>query len=381
MVCLFIGGLAAVVILTLPPQNTSLTEAAAPLLPPPGTPENTGADTPPNPTAPNPSASGQPPAQLTPTAHLLEQQLLMTVSRLYRWMIIPASTIAVALGVVLMVLDQPKALLRLRWLQVKLWMLAAGLPAMHIGSILLMRAWRRAVEAQALDAVRLRQQLGWATLGILVFLIAVTIIGRLKPRFAQHYRKRPLKPESTTASATAILAALCLTTVACATQPTPPDWSTRGLPHDFALQVTILSNTDAHPTGREVPAQHILDAARRFRAATGTLATENLAPPIIRTLSPADRNDLWRFLVQTGLAERMEHTRDRPMPLIAAGGDSQAAAPDDTQTWVAVRMTAFGSSWMLEGDPEVDTDLRLLAEVMLRLRSGLPVSDRPPHSR
>lgn len=122
------------------------------------------------------------------------------VAAIFHWLVIPGSTAAILLGVALIITNEPRVLLRLRWVQVKLVILVVALPALHI----VMRqqlSWLRQ-EAAAVQGASLASpspapavvvgppaQMSWmfvsAVLGIAAVLL-VLCLSRLKPMLGQN---------------------------------------------------------------------------------------------------------------------------------------------------------------------------------------------------
>ncbi len=105
-----------------------------------------------------------------------------SIGRLFRWQIIPAVAAAGMLGVGLL-LQHWRILLRMRWLQAKLALVFVGIPALHVGLSTALGDLRR---RPASSAGGLAVGLGIAV----ALLVMVIILGRLKPRLGQGYRRR-----------------------------------------------------------------------------------------------------------------------------------------------------------------------------------------------
>ncbi|MCC5828148.1 MAG: hypothetical protein JJU36_01750 [Phycisphaeraceae bacterium] len=310
--------------------------------------------------------------------NLIEADRLQQVSALYRWLIIPASTLAMILGVILLVLDQPRILLGLRWLQLKLALLAVSLPVMHLGSLLLMRTWRQAVEENTMPMETYRHAFGWSTLAMTVVLVAVTLISRHKPRLGQvRGRRAGVGPSAGTKSAGLILILALTTTTGllsgCRSTDGFADLSSESVPPDFSLVMMIRGPADADDPVRR-PAQYVLDPARRLRAAVGPAAVEGLSPPVIRTLSPRDRDAVWAIFVRSGLADRMDRD-NAPGGRTADRADNDRAQrdipPQDSER-LTLRVQAFGETRIITTSWDGDPDVVDIARVLVRLTRGLP---------
>ncbi|HEY7087424.1 MAG TPA: hypothetical protein VH518_04995 [Tepidisphaeraceae bacterium] len=119
--------------------------------------------------------------------------VLDQVSRLMVFLVVPALLVAIIFGIALL-LQHPKQLLRMRWLQVKLIGLAILIPSSHFYC----RA-RFTLLRQATDHTQSDEWARQLTLGLLVALlgsICVVILGRLKPRLGQNPARAgsPLPP-------------------------------------------------------------------------------------------------------------------------------------------------------------------------------------------
>jgi uncharacterized membrane protein len=110
--------------------------------------------------------------------------VLQTISILVRWVMIPCLLAAMALGLGLL-LQIPRQLLRMRWMLVKLALLAIMVPTAHL---VCSSAWRALRDA----AVELRhdraaeRRFSVALSLTLVGSSLVVVLGRLKPRLGQN---------------------------------------------------------------------------------------------------------------------------------------------------------------------------------------------------
>lgn len=121
-------------------------------------------------------------------AEWLEQARLIRLG--YTRVIVPALFGAMLLGAGLL-LHHGRVLLRLRWLQVKLAVVLACVPALHLymrsRSLALQAALREPADLALVQS--LRQQLFGGTLAVLAFLLIVLLLGRIKPRLGQDYTR------------------------------------------------------------------------------------------------------------------------------------------------------------------------------------------------
>lgn len=122
--------------------------------------------------------------------------LVQTVGRLFRLLIVPAVLVTIAFGVALLLLQSPRILLRLRWLQVKLLMLLLTLPAAHLFMSSRLELLRRAAHEQRQDLAAA----GQLTVGFVVVLVisaGIVVIARIKPNLRQNWAKAFTKRERT----------------------------------------------------------------------------------------------------------------------------------------------------------------------------------------
>lgn len=107
----------------------------------------------------------------------------------YMRVIVPGLVGAMATGVLLVIIHGG-VLLRMRWLQVKLALIAVFVPTFHIFMAGRSLALREAVaRGDFATALLLREQLFWGTVATLVFALTVILLGRLKPRLGQNYAR------------------------------------------------------------------------------------------------------------------------------------------------------------------------------------------------
>jgi uncharacterized membrane protein len=113
--------------------------------------------------------------------------LIEAVALLMRWLVVPALVGAMLLGVLLL-LQHPRVLLKLRWLQVKLVLVAVLVPAAHLYCASRLAVLREAVlhEAAADAAAR---QLSLALLLSLAGALLIIILARHKPRLGQNWAR------------------------------------------------------------------------------------------------------------------------------------------------------------------------------------------------
>lgn len=111
-----------------------------------------------------------------------------TVSMIFRRVAVPALVAAIVFGLLLW-LQHPRALIGMRWLQVKLILLAVALPLLH---------WYNSDRVAQLVAYEsdgavtgppdVLWQVRWGMLVSIVVMTAVVILGRHKPRLQQKVR-------------------------------------------------------------------------------------------------------------------------------------------------------------------------------------------------
>ncbi len=115
--------------------------------------------------------------QLYSTPAADQRAMLDVIGRLFTWQVVPATIGAIILGGLLL-LQHPRELLRMRWLQVKLALLIAGIPLVHVVLSGSLADLREQPEGSGKDFGR---KLAMAAM----LLVVVIIIGRLKPRLGQ----------------------------------------------------------------------------------------------------------------------------------------------------------------------------------------------------
>ena len=115
--------------------------------------------------------------------------MLPAIRAIFQWVVIPAGFVIVLTGVGLL-MQHPRELLGRRWLQVKLVLIALGVPLAHFASrAVLMTAVRDQADIEAVrrNLETFATLLSVAVLGVIV----ISVIGRLKPRLGQ-----PIKPRT-----------------------------------------------------------------------------------------------------------------------------------------------------------------------------------------
>ena len=109
--------------------------------------------------------------------------------RLFTRAIVPGLVGAIVLGILLLLIH-PWAFFRMRWFQLKLALIAVGVPGLHLymrGRSLAWKAALRAGDFAAADGIR-RELL--AGLGVaVIFGVVIAILGRIKPRLGQDYAR------------------------------------------------------------------------------------------------------------------------------------------------------------------------------------------------
>lgn len=106
------------------------------------------------------------------------------IGLLFKYQIVPATILALVLGLLLL-LQHPRQFLRMRWLIVKLLLVAVTVPAAHI---LLRSQVQRMQESPP-------AQVGPCVAGILGGFLAILLLGRLKPRLGQKIRPSEKRPD------------------------------------------------------------------------------------------------------------------------------------------------------------------------------------------
>lgn len=124
------------------------------------------------------------------------QFVLAQVRSLMIFLVVPALLLAIALGIGLL-MQFPRQLLRMRWMQVKLVSLFILVPLAHLYCESRFVALRRVTEQAASDQYAAQFTVG--LLAVLVGSIWIVVLGRLKPRFGQNIAKAhlPDQPDAT----------------------------------------------------------------------------------------------------------------------------------------------------------------------------------------
>jgi hypothetical protein len=107
----------------------------------------------------------------------------------YHGVIIPAISATLIAGAAL-ASAHLRVFLRMRWLQVKLILIAIFIPAFHLFTASRSLALRDAIgHGDLLSARHLRGQLFGGAIATLAFAFAMILLGRLKPRLGQNYAR------------------------------------------------------------------------------------------------------------------------------------------------------------------------------------------------
>jgi hypothetical protein len=117
------------------------------------------------------------------------------IQSMYIRVIVPALVGTLVTGILLS-LSHLRAFLRMRWFQLKLALIVAFVPALHVimrERSLALRAALAEPEDLAAAAV-LRTHMMWGTLVVLLFALVVILLGRIKPRLGQDYGRTFARP-------------------------------------------------------------------------------------------------------------------------------------------------------------------------------------------
>jgi uncharacterized membrane protein len=116
-------------------------------------------------------------------------QYLVMIRRAYEYVIVPAMIGAIAMGLLLLS-THFRAFVRMRWFQLKIMMVAIGIPMLHVFMYKHFTALQSALARDNLAAAAaIRTHLQWNTVGALVFALTIAFLGRIKPRLWQNYAK------------------------------------------------------------------------------------------------------------------------------------------------------------------------------------------------
>lgn len=114
-------------------------------------------------------------------------QHILTVRTLIVMIAVPALVTTLVLGVLLW-LEHPKTFLRLRWIRVKLLLLALGVPGFHVFMASRLHLFRLALESGNMDQ-SLKGQLSLGFILLLVWSALIIWLGRHKPRLWQNWAR------------------------------------------------------------------------------------------------------------------------------------------------------------------------------------------------
>ncbi len=106
---------------------------------------------------------------------------------LFSRLVLPSLFVTDVLGVLLL-LQHPRLLLKQRWLQVKLLLLALVLPAMHLFYLARFHTLVDAVQGSG-EQVSAAQQLTWGLPLLLIASAGIIVLGRLKPSLGQNWAR------------------------------------------------------------------------------------------------------------------------------------------------------------------------------------------------
>jgi hypothetical protein len=127
-----------------------------------------------------------PPPPVTPEGWM---EHLQTIRRAFEHLVVPALLGAILCGVLLTAI-QGKALLRMRWLRLKVIVVAVFVPAAHLfmhGRFLVLEEAVRSGSQPRAVAARHAMTLG--LVAVIACGLLVIVLGRLKPRLGQDYAK------------------------------------------------------------------------------------------------------------------------------------------------------------------------------------------------
>ncbi len=278
---------------------------------------------------------------------------------IFLWLVVPATVTAIVLGVGLLLMHGPRLMLRQRWLQVKLLLLAIAAPTGHVTMVTLLDRIREAAEAGSADAEALHR-FSIMTGVVLAGVIVLMVLGRHKPRLGQNWARALNR----SGSAVLLLAVLG----ACEAQPGVYD--SQRPPGDFALDVLVIAPVSAQAPDAADPmhrtARYVLEANRRLHVGLGHGAVVGGFPPAWRVLDPTDVAALWRQVQRDHLlTEPTSPTAERQLAEAGAAADLRPPQPI-----YRVRIMAAGrehSYWTTphESPPSAAMLHRLLAAAAL----------------
>lgn len=220
------------------------------------------------------------------------------VSLLFRFLVVPAVLVAAVFGAMLF-MQHPAIFIRLRWLQVKLALLALGVPASHLYVSSRLAAVREALHAGH-DPQQAYRQLTGGLIVLLLGSLGVIVLGRQKPTLGQNWARAFTRRLTGRGAAVSKLLALvgCWHLAGCAVGEPGPFTGAAGRPADLAVEFSVEGHRATVNMLRQ-PGMYVLDPSRRLRYAHGRGSPEGFYPREQRTVPPREFR----------LIERLVHDR------------------------------------------------------------------------
>ncbi len=282
---------------------------------------------------------------------------LQTIRQLFVEIAIPALCVCLLLGAILF-FQHPKAFINMRWMRVKLLLLAVGLPMGHLVMASRLYHFRTAAVEGVIHA-NLKQQLNWGFAILLMGSILLVWLGRHKPRLKQNWAKTFTSSVKPTLTLSLILLTACAPGSAPAPGNTPGnttgDTSRRGgtsggetsgggLPGDFALELFVGGNA-------QTQRKYLLEPNRRLHLERGLEAKVDRYPLHYLTLTHEQYRQIVKLVLDYNIYAEPPHPQ----------------AKANCKTCRDVTITAWGKTHHFRttknGSPPTEKLLKLLMQL------------------
>lgn len=207
------------------------------------------------------------------------------VSSLFRFLVVPALLIVMAMGVSLF-LQHAAVFVRMRWWQVKMVSLFAGLPLGHLFMASKMRMLKHASERNW--SIELQLECGFVLL--ILWSIWLIFLGRYKPRLWQNRAKLFRR------NAMLMLGVvLTLGLAACWSAGPDIDFKDPTRPANLSIQFNVVGEAAPGDPLRQT-SMYVLEPDHRLRVALGYRAQKSFYPAVVRTISAGEYDAIVRFV-------------------------------------------------------------------------------------
>jgi hypothetical protein len=213
-----------------------------------------------------------------------------SIADIFRFVAVPALLTAMVFGVLLF-LQMPRLFLLQRWFQVKLTLIAIGVPTAHLYMASRIHAYR----TQPTDA--LHTQIALGLIVVLVWTLCLIVLGRHKPKLGQNWAKVYIRWRDGGKAMVWLIA--CLSLASCETPQAGPAPDPLN-PVDFTLSVYVEGDVRADkPIHRT--AMFVLEADRRLYVGAGYTVEGGYRPPLKKILSPGNYRSIVELVYERGL--------------------------------------------------------------------------------